>query len=441
MSIKINKTNCIDIIDIPQIVDIKTIIEKYFIKLEVNISNNDITIHDELSYLSAIADCFELFEDIEKWESIIFSLMKKQKNYIENYGNQIGLGLFSGLTDISTIVSLLNYKTGNYRNFLKSLNNFVYKKVILISNDLVYRLDNIKPNYFDLINGLSGTCHYLTTCEQETNRDNAIKSILSFLVKMVLGVKVVGNKTLPYWHIGEECFSQAYEKDLYPNGYLNFSLSHGACSVLYILAETFFQGIIVENQNKAIEYLLTIYKNYSELNKDDSIIYWPGIISAENFYNNNYKAYKSHRQSWCYGSIGISGSLLATSLFLEDKDLYSKMSKNIENISNKSIYNYELNSPIICHGYSGALAILVSSYSKNVKNINMSTIKELVKLLINTYDETSLFGYKDYTISDIENNVYIFKDRNSLLEGSSGIISTLASLIKEDTILDNYLLV
>ncbi|MDO5649463.1 MAG: lanthionine synthetase C family protein [Gallicola sp.] len=431
----------IQLIENSEFVNIKDIIEKYFTKLEINIKNETLSIYDELSYLLAITDCYELLEDKEKWGNIVFSLMKKQKNYIENYGSQISIGLLSGLSDISTIISVLNKKTGSYEAFLKSLNNFIYEKVILNNKNLENKLNNIDPAHFDLVNGMSGTCHYLLSCEQDIKRDEAITSILKFLVNMIIGKKFINNVGVPYWHIGKEHLRQPYEITEYPNGYLNFSLSHGVCSVLFVLSESLSKGIVVENQKKAIDYLLSLYKKYGELNEEDGIVYWPGMISLEDFLNNNYKSYKSPRQSWCYGSIGISGSLLAISLFLENKKLYFEMCDNLVKISNKNIYEYRLNSPIICHGYSGILEILLTSSKKHVKNINKNTINQLVKLLIDGYDDNSLFGYKDYTISDNQKNIYTFKDRNSLLEGSAGIVLTLASIIKKDTILDRYLFI
>lgn len=75
----------------------------------------------------------------------------------------------------------------------------------------------------------------------------------------------------------------------------------------------------------------------------------------------------------------------------------------------------------------------------NIKLKNQ--IIKLTEILIELYDKDAKFGYKDIFYSEKKGNwEKIFREDNSFLEGSSGIILVLVSLLKNETNFQKLLL-
>ena len=73
--------------------------------------------------------------------------------------------------------------------------------------------------------------------------------------------------------------------------------------------------------------------------------------------------------SWCYGSLGILPSIITAGKAIQDSKLVEWGKNQLLKISEISIDNYYLDSPIICHGYAGASVIFRKSYDNYTNSI------------------------------------------------------------------------
>ncbi|WP_312048283.1 lanthionine synthetase LanC family protein [Anaerotignum sp.] len=110
------------------------------------------------------------------------------------------------------------------------------------------------------------------------------------------------------------------------------------------------------------------------------------------------------------------------------------MYDNIKRISIVKTELYELTSPIVCHGYAGTLLILLTAYKYKEDEVLRNKILELVEILLKEYRSDSLFGYQDVETTYVDGQYAVkYIDKNSFLEGTSGIVLVLLSLIKRNT--------
>lgn len=117
------------------------------------------------------------------------------------------------------------------------------------------------------------------------------------------------------------------------------------------------------------------------------------------------------------------------------------MGKNqLLKISEISIDNYYLDSPIICHGYAGASVIFRKSYDNYKNEKYLLRAKEIVNILLSLYNSEFPYGYKDFTRMYTDNGfTEKYEDKLTLLEGSTGICTELAAYLKEESWFDKML--
>ena len=110
------------------------------------------------------------------------------------------------------------------------------------------------------------------------------------------------------------------------------------------------------------------------------------------------------------------------------------MYDNIIKIATLESKKYELASPIVCHGYAGILEIFLSAYKLKEDPVLLGKIKEIVNILLDKYDDSSVYGYKDLTVLK-ENNTWkmVELDNNTFLEGACGIFLVLYGTLIEET--------
>jgi len=420
---------------------INTIFSRYFNDLEKFINEDMIDAWSCGEYLLAIGECIDLLEDKEKWLEISYSIMVKIKKFLHENLEYLGLGFFSGLCHLGFSVLVFHKNTGYYEKFLLSLNNLIFDKVPEICDNTIKNKENLKADQFDLINGLSGVGAYLLECPNDDKRDVALKSVLNFLVTLVLDTHEVEGFHVPNWYISKENQSREEEKTIYPKGNFNFGLSHGIASVLVVLSKAYKNGIIVARHRKAIDEILQLYNRYGTNKNNERLYLWPGFLSFEDYVANNINSYKSKRQSWCYGSVGISGAILNASILIEDNDMENFMYENLCKIAEIDNDSYELLSPIICHGYTGVLITLLTAYKRKPNKALYNKIINLATKIINIYNPESTFGFKDVSLK-YENNTatYQARDSNSFLEGATGIILVLIAFFKKETLFERHLL-
>ncbi len=419
---------------------INIIISRYFNDLNNCIEKNEINKNLHSEYLMAIGEGYDFFSDKDEWLENSYKIMECLKEDIEQSRNIIGLGLFGGLCSIGFSLTLFNRKTGCYSRFLNSLNSMIFSYTKICCESVMNDINSMKASYYDVISGLSGIGLYLSECESSKERNEALKLLLECLVHIVNGKHQYKGRQIPNWHIESKNLVREDEKITFPNGNFNFGVAHGLIGIGYTLSKAYSKNITVDGQAGAIKEILDIYKKYGAPNAE-GIFLWPGQLKYEDFINDNVDIFRSNRQSWCYGAIGISGVLYMISKMIDDNNTRSFALNNIRKIAGIDEARYQLNSPILCHGYAGALSIFLNIYKDVNDPIIYNRIVKLTETLLFMYIPSSKFGFQDVIYEDIGRT---FKtkhvDKNSFLEGTTGIILVLMSLLKKDTYFQKHLL-
>ncbi len=386
--------------------------------------------------LISISEMYEYMEQ-QKWDEIVYKYMCIIKEDLDAKITYMPLSLFVGLCHCGFAVKLIVDKTGNYNQFLNSINKIINSNLIKLM-PIIKQNRNVQAAQYDLISGVAGIVSYLLICESKEERKVVIGSLLEYLVDLIVGSYQYNGTYVPNWHIKRECLVREEEKAEYINGVFNFSASHGLAGVVSTLLHAQNSGEDVINMDYAIKTGIQIFEAYG-LSDKSGITYWPGMMPYEDFVLCNKRNY-SIRQSWCYGAIGISG-LFSSALEGNHKyqNEYKKQLQNLRSIALNNIENYLLCSPIICHGYAGALLIFREAYRRSNDEVFLIRIIDLIKILFEMYNQDSYYGYRNKYF-DPKENKYLYSESNDFLEGTSGIIMALCSIIKPDIAFHKLLL-
>lgn len=418
-------------------------INKIFDQYLNNIINKDLltTTEDMLSSVRVIAELYEFLDEKDVWDNHIYNLMDniRDKMLKGEYINR--LSLFNGLAEIGLVVYILNRNTGNYSKFLNTINNLIVANVPRLLEYLNKNIDNLTMFDYDCVTGVSGVVAYLSNFYEDKNILNTVEDLLIYLVNITEYTKV-NNETVPGWYIKQENQFRDDEKETFQNGNFNFGLSHGIAGPLVAFSLCYKKGIKVNGQREAIDLIIKSFKNIVRLNKN-GVPFWPGQFALEDYLNNNTSTIDiKSRMSWCYGSIGILRALKLAANAIDDSDLKRWVSEKIILISKMNIESYDLESPTLCHGYSGLMLMLILEY-KEYKDITvLKRIKELLVKVLDLYTDNSKFGFINIDrIKKDKNKIVVERtDDNCFLTGSSGVILSLISIFKEETYFEKQLL-
>lgn len=419
---------------------IYVVVSRYFNDLNNSIERKAINKNLYSEYLMAIGEGYDFFNNKSDWLENSYKIMECLKEDMEQSRTIIGMGLFGGACNIGFSLTLFYRKTGCYSRFLSSINRMIYHNAKICCDFVRENINSMKASYYDVISGLSGIGLYLLECESSGERDEALKVLLECIVQIFNGKHEYKGRQIPNWHIESKNLVREDEKTTFPNGNFNFGVAHGLIGIGIALSKACSKSMIVDGQAEAIKGILDIYVKYGTPNAE-GIYLWPGQLRYEDFISDNVHVYRSNRQSWCYGAIGISGALYTMSKMINDNNICSFALDNIRRIARLDESSYQLNSPIVCHGYAGALAIFLNIYKDVDDPIIYNRIVKLTEVLLSMYIPNSEFGFRDIIYEDIGSS---FKtkpvDKNSFLEGTTGIILVLISLLKKDTYFQKHLL-
>ena len=418
---------------------INNIIEHFFSKLEDDIKNNKFASEGVTGYLIIVGEMFELMPEQRKWLEYSYIIMGELKENIQN-GKVKTLGAFGGLADILFAVKLFNAKTGYYERFLRTAENLMLDRTEVYIKACQRNINNVKDYHYDLVSGLTGIGMYLLWDEDINGRKKEVlKSILDYFV-CLCGDNLYQGRIVPGWHIEYENQTREEDRRNFAQGNLNFGMAHGILGPLLVLSEAYKKGMIVEGQLEAIKKVIMIYMKFKTLDRD-GVYNWASQLKIEDFIDNKcIDRIREPRASWCYGNIGISRALYLVSKNIGDNELLQFSINNLLSIAQLDSRKYLLESPIICHGYSGMLAILNLLCKEIGHPILKSKIHELIAEIIKLYDENYSYGFVN--CGTVEKNgikVKEYIEFYDLLNGATGVVLTLVSAIKRDTIWERQL--
>lgn len=358
------------------------------------------------------------------------------ENLLEQYSNTFTLensflklkkyGLLGG--NIGIPIFLFEYSA--YKNDLKLFDKAVYYSNIIKNNyyrikDLSYA-DGVIGNiyYFEYIKKKFGLKIFDSTQDLNYILNNyKLYNYYDFLNGGYLGVFHLINefKIKKNRKTYQNLFTNIFKE---PNNYLktdefnrlNFSISHGIISQLLIIDQT-MEFLNIRGFENILKNVLFFFEN--SMDKNQGLNVFPDFqIDNKNFYIND-------KLSWCYGDLSTSYSLYR--LAVKYSKEYSFCLNNLIRLSqvrDRKMFD----SSIICHGISGVILIFSKLYrDTGIKSFESSTLF-WTKLLIEKHVER---GFLTARFSKNDNKYFI--NDYSFLEGSSGILLVLLSLIKKES--------
>lgn len=392
-----------------------------------------------LDVLFVIAEAYPLLNEQDKWLEKTYELVSRISQEILTGKYEYQPGLIIGLCKIGFIIRLLNKKCNHYKKFSNTLDEYIIRRMEVIVELYEKHIGSLKTQHYDVIYGLSGAGIYLLECESSRERDKVLRNILVYLSKLILDSHEYQTMEIPNWHILNENHLMDYDRKYYSFGSFNFGVSHGIIGIYSFASHMYRRDMEKNLAKRIIDKIESLYMKYSKV--IDNCRYWPGRLKLEEFVREEY-IHTNYRQSWCYGSIGVNAVFLKEAYLSHDIDLQKIMYNNMLEIAKIPLENYELNSPIICHGYAGVLEIFINAQKICKNSVLHKKICELFDIIVNMYDQNSTYGYIDVSMRMNENGEFqtILKDNNSFLEGASGIILVLLSSYISNTEFQKILL-
>lgn len=404
------------------IIEIKKYIELLIYRYENNLLNND-----EIQYILLI--CSEALDKVylEEYQKqikhIIISILNDIKLELYDNNNIFINGMFDGFGHIAFSLDILNRKTGAFKQFSQFFNqcllDFSEKNIIKLKKEI------LKTTNYDLIYGISGVLYYLLDCKNIQNEDNEkIYNIIKYLEFLSKDHYYDKYKVVNF-HINEHQFIQDYAKS-FSDGYIDFGLAHGMIGCCLALSKAKYLGYQTDGLDEAIEKIYNLY-NIFEI-KCDGVLKYPTQLPVKDYVEGKINDI-SINCGWCYGNTGIVRGLMkvCNNIGLAEEYIYYK--EELINIINSPIESYNLNVPILCHGFASVLAIQISSYKETQDTNFLNSLERNILSLIETH--------KILNDSKIKNNIYdgFYKDYDkdfSILEGVGGVILTFMSIIDEN---------
>ena len=308
----------------------------------------------------------------------------------------------------------------NIEKFHQAVHDILLGNIIEYIDKCKNTEDFYAVNNFELLYGFSGTFRYLLDFVDADSKET-VQKITELLVKrsreeILHGHIVPGYRYLP------SAEKSMYMMDIAASTVINYGLAHGMIAPLLVLSMVSKQNTYAERLKETIQKLNKFYMQSAYF--VNGMVNWPKIISIEQFVGMEEITKTPNRQSWCYGSIGILRALYMSSRYTHNKELEDFSLSELKKIAQLSTPQFDLISPIICHGYAGTVSIFHEMYKDTGDEVYLIEAKNQAKLCIEHFINAD-FSYFE---PDYHKRVHLV----SYLEGYSGILQTLMSFVLED---------
>lgn len=389
--------------------------DDFFKDLDKSIEN--ISANEALDVISLLISAKKYFISNLKWENLIFTCLVKIKEGIYNKKFNT-ISSFTGITYVAYIIRELSNEIYSLQRFLGTLESFqsrlLDQYLCLPENSGFYA-----QNGFELIQGMSGVLKYYLDSERR-DIDGIINEIVSLFIKHSEPKMIMGHEA-PIFHYYPSEYEKKYMKDEAPNGYVNYSVSHGMAGPLTALSLVSKKTTETNKIMKITDSIIDEYmRSYYYI---DNIVFWPGRITFEQYISPEKYAYEKRRMSWCYGSIGILCSLYVAAKEKDNVKLQEFCTAEFKKIASLGTKEYLLDSPIVCHGLAGLVPVFRMMCRETCDPVFQSKVDDILgKLIFN-------FAYRK-----TENTKFTGMNRikeYNYLEGYTGILQTIYSAINE----------
>lgn len=294
----------------------------------------------------------------ERWDHVTHAYIKQLKVILEQTGINNDPSLYNGLSGINFSIILASNNGKRYSSIIKKLEASLYD----FGTEYLYKIKEINkqlkygtPEYgYDLITGLTGIGAYILK-SKNSNLIGLLENILSFFIELSLN-GVSNEKGVCSFLSSPEAFIIEEDKKNYPYGCLNLGMSHGISGPLALLSLSYIQGVRLDNQLDSIITLASEFTNTLSVDKNGYFV--KRMVDTKGL-TNNFKTGNNERyDAWCYGGFGVAGALALAYEATRDSGIKETALKVIGGLLKSPVKEWNIHSPMICHGYSGNLQVI-----------------------------------------------------------------------------------
>lgn len=400
--------------------EIYELLEYFFKYIEEQYDSEILNPIYNVDLLLVVSEAYSLLENKEKWGKVAYDMCKSIKQSLERDGiSEYSPRMLWGLGYMCFAVNIFNKNTDNLEKFSEDLN-----KLLLENSDnyIDYLIESNSETFmgeYDVVSGLSGVLYYLLDFKWSVDEEKQLEKILDYLIGLTKYHKYKERNIINF-HITRENQFREDEKEKFPDGNLNFGLSHGMIGPLIAMAKAHNKGIKANGLNDAIVELFNIYEKFKKYK--GNIAFWPTQLAYKDYIIGELDENTTPiRSSWCYGNISIARGMQKTAKYMKWSEKEKEYKKDLINIINQPVEKYNLYSPILCHGYASVLCERMFAYRDNKDKEFIKTIEDNINVIINMFKKN-----KDENTVIQEN----FEDL-SFMEGTIGIVLSLLGVISE----------
>ena len=214
------------------------------------------------------------------------------------------------------------------------------------------------------------------------------------------------------------------DKMKFKKGCYNLGIAHGILGIILCMVHIYELNINKIDCKLIIKSLILELLSFENI-LDDQIFFPPRATDDNEIKDERHFLFQD---GWCYGNLSIGYTILKSNRIIEDPKLQligtSLIKNSLQKVSNLS---QNLTSPIICHGKSGFLLLLISLLRNDFfdKKKLLKEIKNVSSLINKQYDQASKYGFID---EEVQGNLVKRNDNTGILEGTLGIILSLNEL-------------
>jgi Lanthionine synthetase C-like protein. len=279
------------------------------------------------------------------------SNMQISQGYLNNKA-----GIIYGYCGIGYMLLELGKSGVNVDKLLTSINEIIYKILVRKLERVEKHLENYEVWYqdYDVLEGVSSSLRYIV----EFRENDKFKYLINRIVQYLMTLTKFNKYNYPNYYLKPDKLDELRTRKN-PNGIIDYGVAHGLAGILSSLSIAKIHGVEVDGIEDCIMMLLQELKR--SMKNIDGINYWPGIISIDNYLINNFDQYNLNDYGWCYGVAGTARAVYLGGQACNKPEYMDIAIETFEQI-NLNIEQININTYILCHGYSGLLIILNEMY-------------------------------------------------------------------------------
>lgn len=348
------------------------------------------------------------------WDRVGHGFLQAAVADLEAAGS-IAPGAFSGLAGLAFAAWSLSRGGERYRTLVASLEDALAIDAMTAASTIAHHAGGGGVWQFDVISGLAGIGAYLLQRRSRPVVADALDAVLRALIQLT----APNPGGPPRWYTPQHLMADEPTARHYPHGNLNLGLAHGIPGPLALMALACKEGVDLPGLREAIQHVARFVAD-SRIDGRQGID-WPTAIPLHADGRLNMAgAVERSRTAWCYGSPGVARSLWLAGDALGEGSLKALAVEAMAAVLRRPIPERMIDSPTLCHGVSGLLAIVLRfARDEDGAELFAGGADALCRQLLELYAPDRPLGY--CSIEPGGNLV----DQAGLLDGAPGVALAL----------------